>query len=193
MDEARHDSYRPTIAIIAAMTPDGLIGRDGTLPWPRHARDMKRFARLTKGHAILCGRKTWESLPVRPLKDRLNFVASRRPDFSPVGQAVWRVWEPAHYIQARGGRMLSEAKCDPFVIGGSDLFRLALPLADTVYLTLIDDNFSLGRRDGDTYFPVPLETFAGDPWRLWGSQPWQVADEANPFPMKFLEYRREAR
>jgi dihydrofolate reductase len=128
------------LAIIAAMTDARVIGKEQALPW-RLSEDLKRFKRLTLGHPVIMGRKTWASLPKKPLPDRPNIVLSRTPGFEAVGalhcstlkQAVGEL-APEHAVA--------------FVIGGAALFAEALPLAETLHLTLIHHPF-----EGDVYFP----------------------------------------
>ncbi len=129
------------IALIAAFSLNHVIGRNGTLPWDL-PEDLRRFRELTTGHTVIMGRKTYESIG-RPLPNRVNIVVNTTQDF-------------AGCLSARSLLdALEMARGDAFVIGGSSLFNEALPLADRLYLTLIDRTI-----EGDTYFP-PLD------WRDW--------------------------
>lgn len=128
-----------TVTIVAAVAANGVIGRDGGLPW-HLPEDMAHFKRITMGHALLVGRRTYESFG-RPLPGRTMVVVTRQPDWRPTGVEV------VDSVAAGLDRALDRDP-DPFVGGGSEIFRLALPLADRLALTLIDDC-----PEGDTYFP----------------------------------------
>lgn len=135
-----------TLSLIAAMANRRVIGRDNTLPW-RLPEDLQHFKRTTLGKPVIMGRKTWESLG-RPLPGRRNIVVSRNPDYLPVGGELASSLEAA---------MAATADVDEaFVIGGADLYRQALPLAQRIYLTEIAGDYA-----GDAHFP---EFSAGD-WR----------------------------
>lgn len=128
------------ISLIVALAENGVIGRDGDLPW-RLPDDLKRFKALTTGHHILMGRKTWESLP-RPLPNRVNLVLSRQPDFSPAGAIVFSTIHRAIDHARAGG------ETELFIIGGEAIYRLALPVAHRLYLTRVH-----ARVEGDVRFP----------------------------------------
>src|SRR5690349_17131358 len=108
------------------MDEDRVIGRDGTLPW-RLPEDLKHFRRLTLGKTVLMGRKTWQSLG-KPLEGRRNWVLSRDPAFRPAGCEVFATLEQA--LAAHGAGEL-------VVIGGAELYRQALPIADTLHVTRV--------------------------------------------------------
>jgi dihydrofolate reductase len=126
------------LSVIVAVAENGVIGKDNALPW-RLPEDLKHFKAITFGHPVVMGRKTFESIG-RPLPGRLNLVVSRNPDYRPEGVTVAASLESA--IQKAG------AAQEVFVIGGSALFKEALPKADRVYLTRIHRDFS-----GDVFFP----------------------------------------
>lgn len=162
----------PALAIIAAVARNGVIGVDGGLPW-RLPADLKRFRALTEGHAVIMGRRTWQSLG-RPLPKRQNLVVSRRDAFAADGALVVRSLAEALAHVA----MPAPAFC----IGGSELYREALNIADTMYLTEINRDF-----EGDARFPAIVP------------QEWQEAErEAGPtdpsadFTYSFVTYRRHA-
>jgi dihydrofolate reductase len=129
------------LALVAAVARDGVIGRSGTIPW-RIPEDLERFRTLTTGHAVVMGRRTWDSLPdrFRPLPGRRNVVVTRNPDWSADGA------ERAGSL-AEALRLLDGAP-QVFVIGGGQLYAEALPLADELLLTEIDADV-----EGDTWFP----------------------------------------
>ena len=120
------------------MSRNRVIGRDNRLPWHLPA-DLKRFKTLTMGHTIVMGRKTWDSIN-RLLPGRRTVIVSRNPRFSVEGAILTHSLEDA--IRA------SSTEREIFVIGGEQIFRLALPLADRIYLTVVDTEV-----DGDTYMP----------------------------------------
>lgn len=129
----------PRLCLIAALATNGVIGRDNTLPW-RLPDDLKYFKALTLGSPVIMGRKTWESLG-RPLPGRENVVVTRDPAYQAVGGSV------AHGLAEA---LAACGKADTaFVIGGGELFTLALPLADTLYLTEVRAEVA-----GDAYFPA---------------------------------------
>lgn len=123
-------------ALIAAVARNGTIGRDNALPW-RLPEDLRRFKALTTGHAIVMGRKTWESLG-RPLPGRRHVVVSRDPDYRAEGITV------VHSL----AEALAVAGDDAYVIGGAMLYEQALPFVDRMEMTEIDADFA-----GDARFP----------------------------------------
>jgi dihydrofolate reductase len=125
------------LTIIAAIAANGVIGRDNGLPW-RLGADLQRFRRLTTGHAIIMGRKTFESLG-RLLPERTHIVLSRS-GAAPAGCLA------AHTLEA--ALALCADADEAFVIGGGDIYRQALPLADRLQVTEIHEEFP-----GDTFFP----------------------------------------
>ncbi len=129
------------LSLIAALAANGIIGRDNSMPW-HLPEDLKRFRALTMGHPIIMGRKTWESLG-RPLPGRTSIVVSRQAGLEIGGARVVPSLDAAVELAATvdGGE-------DAFVIGGAQLYALALPRVDRLLLTEIADAF-----DGDTRFP----------------------------------------
>ncbi|HUR69017.1 MAG TPA: dihydrofolate reductase [Candidatus Thermoplasmatota archaeon] len=134
------------IHIIVAAAENGVIGRDGQMPW-RIPEDLKRFKALTMGHPIVMGRKTWESIG-RPLPGRENVVITRQKLELRGATVVHSLDEALAHVAAR------EAG-DAFVIGGGEIYAQALPRADVVHLTRVHGPF-----EGDARFP-PL----GTEWR----------------------------
>lgn len=118
-----------------ARARNGVIGRDGTLPW-RLKSDLAIFRAITMGKPVIMGRKTWESLPRRPLVGRTNIVLSRDGSFEPAGAVVCEDFSEAVAI-AREQAEEDGAK-EVCVIGGASLFALALPRAGRVYLTEVE-------------------------------------------------------
>ena len=124
--------------LIVAHDENNLIGRDGDLPW-RLPNDLKHFKALTLGQTVLMGRKTWESLPRRPLPGRDNRVLTRMAGYVAEGAVVFTDLAAALSAPAQG---------QLFVIGGAALYRLCLPLATRLYITEVQAS-----GEGDTYFP----------------------------------------
>jgi dihydrofolate reductase len=132
---------QPAISMIVARSRNHVIGRDNQMPWKISA-DLQFFKRVTMGHPVIMGRKTWESIG-RPLPGRRNIVVSRNADYEATGGELVGSLEEAL-------KSLSEFE-RVFVIGGEQLFTQAFPKADRLYITEID----LDIDGGDTFFEVP--------------------------------------
>jgi dihydrofolate reductase len=126
------------IFLVAAVAANGIIGRDGKLPW-HLPEDLKHFKRVTLGHPVIMGRKTWQSLK-GPLPGRENIVITRQPGYRAPGAAVASSLEAALALCAG-----ESVAC---VIGGEQIFKDALPLASGLVMTEIRQDF-----EGDTRFP----------------------------------------
>lgn len=163
---------RPTLAIIAAVARNGVIGVNGGLPW-RLPADLRRFRELTIGHSVIMGRRTWESLG-RALPRRQNIVVSRQTRLT---------LESATVVPSLAAALAAVAMPEPaFCIGGGELYREALPRADTVFLTEIGRDF-----DGDTTFPP----FAHSEWQEIGGENGPAGAESD-LRYRFVTYvRRE--
>ena len=129
----------PAIYLVAAIAANGIIGASGKLPW-HLPEDLKHFKRLTMGHPVIMGRRTWESLG-RPLPGRENIVVTRSAGYVAPGAAVVSSLDAA--IALCAGESVA------FVIGGTELFQAALPLARGLVLTEIQRDY-----EGDTRFPA---------------------------------------
>ncbi len=164
---------RPVLALLAAVARNGVIGRGNALPWHLPA-DMRRFRALTMGHAVIMGRRTWESLPerFRPLPGRRNIVVTRNPAWHAAGAERAASPQDALALVAGGSRAI--------VIGGVALYAAALPLADELLLTEIDRNF-----DGDTFFP-PFDRAAFTET----ARETHPAEPPNDFGFAFVTYSR---
>jgi dihydrofolate reductase len=138
----------PSLTLIAAVARNGVIGKDNRLPW-HLPEDLGHFKELTTRHAVIMGRRTWDSLPVkfRPLPQRLNIVVTRDAAFRADGAMVVHSLPAA--IAAAGNNQA-------FVIGGAEIYALALPLADRLEFTEVDIDC-----EGDAFFP----TFDRNVWR----------------------------
>lgn len=163
------------VRLVVAVAENGVIGRDGGMPW-RLSTDMRRFKTITMGKPVIMGRRTWESLPKRPLPGRRNIVVTRDPAYAAAGATPARSLDEALAVARADG---AEEAC---VIGGGEIYAAALPLADTLDVTHI-----LAEIDGDTLFP------AIDPalWRTVSSEE-QPAGEKDSHATRHVVYRRRA-
>ena len=136
-------------ALIAAVASNGVIGHEGGLAW-KIPGELAYFKAATMGSPLVMGRKTWESLPVRPLKGRANIVVTRNQsyatDIEKAGAIAFLSCDEAHDHAAKLADSLPEKLF--FNIGGGEIFKAALPKADLLYLTEIDSEPA-----GDTFFP----------------------------------------
>ena len=156
----------PEIVIIAAVAKNRVIGKDNTLIW-NIPEDMAHFKALTSGQTVIMGRKTWESLPprFRPLPGRRNIVISRQPDFAAPGAELAASLEAALQLAAQAETA--------FIIGGEQIYRQAMDVADRLEITEVDLE-----PEGDAWFP------AIDPKR------WRVDQKAEYPGFAFNTYRR---
>jgi dihydrofolate reductase len=136
------------VGLIWAQSSSGVIGRGGGIPW-QLPEDLVRFKELTMGHTVVMGRLTWESLPakVRPLPGRRNVVVTRQPGFTADGATV---------VASLDGALTDP---DTWVVGGEQIYTLAMPWASRCEVTEID--IELPRDDGDVVAPVLDETWVG--------------------------------
>jgi dihydrofolate reductase len=173
------ETRRPvTLALIVAAAENGVIGRDGRLPW-RIPSDLKRFRRLTLGKPLIMGRKTFQSIG-KPLDQRDNIVVTRDPGFRAPGVTV----APSLEAALDQARALADAKSigEIMVIGGAELYRQALPLVDRIYLTRVH-----AEPDGDALFP-PLSPAE---WREVSREPLP-RDAADEYACTFIILDRPA-
>ena len=130
------------IALIAAVSDNNCIGKNGSLPW-NIPEDMKRFKEITRSKIVIMGRKTWESIPekFRPLPHRLNVVITRQIDYPlPVGVERYNSIDEA---------LTRHAADEVMVIGGAEIYAQTIDRADTLYITRIHQHV-----DGDAFFPA---------------------------------------
>lgn len=160
-------------SLIVAVAANGAIGFEGDLPW-RLPADLRHFKRLTMGHHLIIGRRTWESVAV-VLPGRTMVVVTRDLDYRPEVEGVL----VAHSLEAALG--LAKGDDEPFVAGGAGLYREALEIADRMYLTRIHAEFK-----ADTFFP----DFDLEQWVVTAEEHHQP-DEKNIFPYSFLTLERE--
>ena len=159
------------ISLIAAVAKNLAIGKDNQLLW-HLPEDMRHFRETTRGKPVIMGRKTWESLPdsFRPLPGRHNIVVSRNPTYQAIGATLAGSLENA--IQ------LEKEATEIFVIGGAELYKQAMPLADKLYLTEVEESV-----DGDAFFPEILPT-------EWEETSRQTKHETSAHNFSFVVYQR---
>ena len=158
-------------SLVVAMSRNRVIGRDNRLPW-RLPADLAFFKRVTLGHPVIMGRRTYESIG-KPLPGRLNIVVSRDPGYSAPGCTVVHSLEAAY--RAAGGAE------EVAVIGGSSIFEEALRDADRIYLTEVDADV-----EGDVYFP-PFDR------SQWSQSELErhARDERHEYPFRILRLERK--
>ncbi|RCL00303.1 MAG: dihydrofolate reductase [Candidatus Tokpelaia sp. JSC085] len=166
-----------SISLIVAVAENGVIGRDNTIPW-RLEKDMKRFKQLTSVKPVIMGRKTWDSLG-KPLPERFNIVVTRKRNFKATGALV------VHSLAA--ALLVAESEAEKrhmneiFVIGGSKMFKKALPYVDKMYITEV-----LASVKGDVCFPG----FRSSDW-LMVAETMISADEKNDHLTRYVIYERK--
>lgn len=158
------------LTLIAAMAQNRVIGDNNSLIW-HFPEDLKRFKKLTSGHHIIMGRKTFESVG-KPLPNRTNIIISRQKDYQVEGCLVANSLEDA----------IALVKDDdqPFIVGGAEIYKLALDYAKTIELTLIMADY-----EGDTKFPE----FDTSVWKLARGEK-KEADVKHAHPYEFLTYKK---
>lgn len=163
------------ISLIAARSRNGVIGKNNDLPW-RLPDDMKYFMTTTRGHHAIMGRKNYDSLPdaFKPLPHRTNIVVTRQSNFAAPGCIVVHSLEHALKVASDNGEQ------ETFVIGGAEIYALALPLAHKLYLTEIEADI-----EGDTYFPA----FDNQHW-VETSRKHHATDDRHPYAFNFVVYER---
>lgn len=147
------------ISFIVAMSENGVIGVDNHLPW-NIPEDLKRFKKVTTGHPILMGRKTFESIG-KPLPNRTNIIISRNKEYRAEGTVTCTSIEEA--LEWANKAPGSE---EIFVIGGAEIFKMALPMAKRIYLTIVHWPF-----EGDVHFSWPIKGFKEKTKESLGSNP----------------------
>ena len=167
----------PVLALVVARARNGVIGRAGGLPW-RLKSDMALFKASTLGKPVIMGRKTWDSLQKQPLPGRTNIVLSRDGSFGPKGALVCERFEEAVAIGPE--QAAEDGVGEVCVIGGQQVFALALPKTRRLYLTEVEAEV-----DGDAVFP-PFDEAA---WREVKREA-HPAGEADDFPFVFRVLER---
>lgn len=161
------------ISLIAAMAENRVIGKQGDLPW-HLPEDLKLFKRITRGHYIIMGRKTFESFGGKPLSHRTNIVLSRKKDFDPGQAQVVDTLDHALKLANDNGEK------EAFIIGGETLYKKAISFADKLYITLVH-----AKPKGDTFFPE----FNPDLWIL-NKEEYHPKDNRHQYSFTFQEYIR---
>lgn len=166
------------IAIVVARARNGVIGRDGGLPW-RLKSDMALFKETTLFKPVIMGRKTWDSLPRKPLPSRLNVILSRDGSFEPPQAVVCERFAEA--IEIAREQAADDGAQEVCVIGGVALFELALPKAKRIYLTEVD-----AEPEGDVYFPA----FSEGDWKEVKREAYPAGEgDDQAFVFRVLERR----
>jgi dihydrofolate reductase len=160
------------LSLLVAASTTGVIGRDNALPWKLSA-DLRRFRRLTTGHAIIMGRKTYETIG-RPLPERTNIVITRQVGFAAPGCEVVATIDAA-IAKAQAIHGVSD---EVFIVGGAEIYRQTLDRADRLYLTQVETD-----APGDAYLP-PIDLAE---WRLVEVSR-HAADDRNEHPHTFAIY-----
>ncbi|MCZ2158297.1 dihydrofolate reductase [Bartonella sp. 220] len=165
------------ICLIAAVAENGVIGREGAMPW-HLSTDLQRFKALTFGKPIIMGRKTWDSLG-KPLPGRVNIVITRNHNFIAEGAITTHSLSEACSVAKREA---SQNGADAFfIIGGGEIFQQGLHIADKIFLTEV-----LTSIEGDSFFPV----FDKEKWTIVQTQYISEGDKDN-HPTRFVVYERK--
>lgn len=160
------------ITLVAAIASNNVIGKENSLPW-NIPEDLKRFKQMTSGHTILMGRKTFDSIG-RPLPNRQNIVMTKDENFEREGIKVINDFDEAL-------ELIKESKEDVFVIGGSKIYELFEPVANSLAITRILKDF-----EGDAFFPDIN-------WELWQIEKEEnFFDEKSNIECKLIEYSKKA-
>ncbi len=166
---------KPNLSIIVAIAQNGAIGKDNDLLW-HLSGDLKRFKQLTTGHPVVMGRKTWDSLPKRPLPKRQNIVMTNNPDFAADGATV------VHSVNDLFN-VLKDCDDEVFVMGGATIYKALLPFCQRLYITRVYRDY-----EADVYFPtIDMSEFTlvslGEP----------LQDEESGLDFAYEEYERKYR
>ena len=162
-----------SVELVVARAENGVIGRDGDLPW-RLSTDLKRFKAITMGKPVIMGRKTWESIG-KPLPGRRNIVVTRQADYTAEGAECVSSLDVALALAAGGA-----AGADVCVIGGGQIYAEALPMVDRIYVTQVHAEV-----EGDAFFPE----VNWDEWEELGREDFSASDN-NPYDYSFVVYQR---
>ena len=162
------NNSRNTVTLIAAASENNIIGKDNKLIW-RLSDDLKHFKELTKGHFVIMGRKTFESMP-KALPNRTNVIITRKTDYKAENAIVVNSLEKALKV--------AENDNQPFIIGGGEIYKLSMEIADRIELTRVHTSI-----EGDTSFPeIDLEK-----WQEVKNEK-RLKNEKNEYDFSFLRY-----
>lgn len=159
------------LTTIAAVADNGVIGKDNDLIW-HLPDDLKHFKRLTKGHTIVMGRKTWESIGAKPLPKRRHIIITRNAEYTATGAEVVTSVEAA--------LALIENDEQPFIVGGAEIYKLSMPYVQRLELTYVHHDF-----EGDTFFPE----FDKSEWETT-TEARHEADEKHEWPFTFVQLNK---
>ena len=162
---------KKTITLIAAAAENDALGKENDLIW-HISEDLKRFKRLTTGHAIIMGRKTFESMP-KALPNRTNIILTKKKDYQPEGALVVNTVEEA--------LALVEEDAQPFIIGGGEIYRLFMETCDRIELTRVHHDF-----DADVFFPS-IDT---SKWAIVNQEDI-LATGDQPYNYSYLTYEKK--
>jgi dihydrofolate reductase len=158
------------ITLIAAASENNALGKDNQLIW-HISEDLKRFKKLTQGHAIIMGRKTFESMP-KALPDRKNIILTKNKDYKVKGAFI------AHTIEE--ALKLTDKDLQPFVIGGGEIYSLFISIADSIELTRVHSTF-----EGDAFFPI----IDSKNWKLVKEEK-HFSSKDQPHDYSYLKYKK---
>lgn len=172
IDAGKSMTLSPTVCLIYARAANGVIGHNNAMPW-HLPEDMKHFQQLTHGHPVIMGRKTWDSLPerFRPLPQRTNIVVTRNPGWTAAGALRAESLSAALKQASAYGETI-------WVMGGAQIYAQALPLANSIEVTIIDRNY-----EGDAYAPE-----LGPQWQE-AARENHVSAQGVPF--SFVRYKKQ--
>jgi dihydrofolate reductase len=174
-EEGKHKTTampaQQTLTMIAAAAKNNALGKDNDLIW-HISEDLKRFKRLTSGHAIIMGRKTFESMP-KALPNRTNIILTKKKDYQPEGALVVNTVEEA--------LALVEEDAQPFIIGGGEIYRLFMETCDRIELTRVHHDF-----DADVFFPS-IDT---SKWAIVNQEDI-LANGDQPYNYSYLTYEKK--
>ncbi|MEE3319897.1 MAG: dihydrofolate reductase [Pseudomonadota bacterium] len=165
------------LSMMVAKASNNVIGRDNKLPWYL-PNDLKYFKQVTFGKPVIMGRKTWESLK-GPLPGRTNIVITRQADYVAEGAKVVTTLDEA--VEMAQNVAFIEGQEETVIMGGAEIYQLALPKADRLYLTEVHAEV-----DGDTFFP----DYDATEWNEIGREDF-AAEGPNPYDYSFVVYERK--
>ena len=165
------------LSMMVAKASNNVIGRDNKLPWYL-PNDLKYFKQVTFGKPVIMGRKTWESLK-GPLPGRTNIVITRQADYVAEGAKVVTTLDEA--VEMAENVAFIEGQEETVIMGGAEIYQLALPKADRLYLTEVHAEV-----DGDTFFP----DYDATEWNEIGREDF-AAEGPNPYDYSFVVYERK--
>jgi len=173
----------PKIALVVAIAANGAIGVAGGLPW-RLPGDLAFFKRITMGKPLVMGRRTWQSLPRRPLPGRPNLVVTRDPAAATAaGEEGGEVFGELTEAMARARSLAAETGAEEIsVIGGAEIYRQTLPMADRLYITDVK-----AAPAADTFFPAFDRSAWREVWRETGPPPKEPDPSAPDYDFVLLE------